>query len=441
MFDYRKSKFTVISYWFIAIVIIWVSANLNWGDGRWNKIVSGDANGYYAYLPAIFLYHDLKFEFIDEIADDSLNSNINGDFVTKHNGNSFNKYYVGTSVALLPFFALGHITNWLYNIPLDGYSVYYRIFIQVGAIFYLLFGLFILIKILRIYEFRDTIIAITLMAIVFGTNIFYYVVSEPSMSHIYSFAFVNLFVYSFLIFFKSNQYKFLILGVFAIGIITLIRPINILVVVSLPFIAGNLKVLADGFRSLFKKWQILLLGIALFTLLISIQLVIYKIQTGKFVVYSYTNEGFNFLNPHFFKFMFSYRKGFFIYTPILFLALFGLIYFFKNRFKFFSLLIFLLLIIYVFSSWWMWYYGGSFSQRVMIEYYIYFFIPFATLLKRIKFPKTIKIVVFLLIIICQIQTYQYQRGYIHWSEMNKERYWDNFLRLDKVIKGSEKEWE
>lgn len=440
--SYLKSlKFTVFSFCCIAIILIWISANLNWGDGRWNNIIKNDGNGYYAYLPAIFIYHDLTFNFIDNIVNDSLNSNINKEFVTNDNGVVFNKYYAGTSIALLPFFALGHITNWIYGLPLDGYAVYYRIFIQVAALFYLLFGLILFAKILGFYGIKDLIIAISMTAIVFGTNIFYYVVSEPSMSHIYSFAFVNLFVYSFINYFKSLHLRFFIIGIVALGMVTLIRPINILIFFSLPFLAGSYVALSSGLKCLTNKWKVSIAGVILFIMIISVQLILYKIETGSLILYSYANEGFNFLNPNMVKFMFSYRKGLFLYTPILFFSLFGMAYFIKDKFKFLSLILFLFLVIYILSSWWMWYYGGSFSQRVMIEYYIYFFIPFSMLLQKITFPKMAILMVIFLIIVCQIQTYQYQRGYIHWSEMNKERYWDNFLRIDKVLKSTDKDWE
>jgi len=405
----KNRNYTLISYCLIAIILIWVSANRNWGDGRWNNIVSSDGNGYYAYLPAIFIYHDLKFDFIDDISNDSLNSNIKKDFILKLNGNVVNKYYIGTSLTLIPFFASGHLSNIIYGYPLDGYSVYYRIFVQIGTIFYALMGLFLLIKIFRFYNISDKIIAISLLAIVFGTNMFHYIVSEPSMSHIYSFAFVNLFAYSFLKFFSKNETKYFLLGTFALAIITLIRPVNILVVLS--------------------------------TSLVMIQLIVYKIQTGKFIIYSYYNEGFSFLDPHLIDFMFSYKKGFFIYTPILFLSIFGLIYLYKDKFRFYALLFFLSIVVYVLSSWWQWYYGDSFSKRVMIEYYVYFFILFSFLLQKSKIIKLLTTVTILLIIVCQIQTYQYKNGYIHWSEMNKQRYWDNFLRIDKVINKAEKEWE
>ncbi len=440
MRNLKNRNYTLISYCLIAIILIWVSANRNWGDGRWNNIVSSDGNGYYAYLPAIFIYHDLKFDFIDDISSDSLNSNIKKDFILKLNGNVVNKYYIGTSLTLIPFFASGHLSNIIYGYPLDGYSVYYRIFVQIGTIFYALMGLFLLIKIFRFYNISDKIIAISLLAIVFGTNMFHYIVSEPSMSHIYSFAFVNLFVYSFLKFFSKNETKYFLLGTFALAIITLIRPVNILVVLSLPFLAQNPENISKGMKYLIHNRKVLIIGVVLFTSLVMIQLIVYKIQTGKFIIYSYYNEGFNFLDPHLIDFMFSYKKGFFIYTPILFLSIFGLIYLYKDKFRFYALLIFLSIVVYVLSSWWQWYYGGSFSQRVMIEYYVYFFILFSLLLQKSKITKLLTTVTIILIIVCQIQTYQYKNGYIHWSEMNKQRYWDNFLRIDKVINKAEKEW-
>ena len=313
MFSIKNLRFTSICYCFIAVMLIWVSANLNWGDGRWNNIVLNDGNGYYAYLPAIFIYHDLTFEFINEVASDSLNSNINNKFVFMRPDGVVNKYSIGTSLALIPFFALGHFSNLIYGYPLDGYSVFYRIFIQVGTIFYALLGLFLLIKILRWYKFEDRIIAISLISIVFGTNIFHYVVSEPSMSHIFSFAYVNLFVFCFIKFFETTNFKYVIYGILALALIVLIRPINILVIFSLPFIAGSLNNLSDAKKYFIHNWKNLILTGLIFVCVVMIQLIIYYIQTGKFLVYSYDDEYFNFLDPHLLDFMFSYRRQFFLY--------------------------------------------------------------------------------------------------------------------------------
>ncbi len=298
-----------------------------------------------------------------------------------------------------------------------------------------------MVKILRLYHFPDKVIALVIPAVALGTNMFHYVVSEPMMSHVFSFAFVNLFVYSFLRFSGSFRTKYFLWGMFALAVIVLIRPVNILIIFSLPFLAQTPDRLKHGIRHLLIHWKISVAGILIFALIVSVQFIIYKLQTGQLIVYSYTKEGFNFLSPHFIDFMFSYRKGFFVYTPILFLSMFGLFYLYRDKYRFYTLLAVLILVVYVLSSWWLWYYGGSFSQRVMIEYYVFFFILLSLLLQNSKLKKMWAVLTLILIIVCQIQTYQYMNGYIHWSDMNKDRYWDNFLRIDKVINKAEKEWE
>jgi len=83
----------------------------------------------------------------------------------------------------------------------------------------------------------------------------------------------------------------------------------------------------------------------------------------------------------------------------------------------------------------MWFYGGSFSQRVMIEFYPFFAILLATAIQEIKKKYATKVflsLIFLVMLVCQVQTYQYRRMQIHWSDMNKEKYWNVFMRIDKL---------
>jgi putative copper export protein len=83
----------------------------------------------------------------------------------------------------------------------------------------------------------------------------------------------------------------------------------------------------------------------------------------------------------------------------------------------------------------MWFYGGSFSQRVMIDFYAFFTLMLAIAVQEIKNSR-LKILfistIVLLVLVCQIQTYQYRRMQIHWSDMNKEKYWEVFMRIDKL---------
>ena len=247
---------------FTAIILVWVSANLNWGDGRWNKLLKSDAKGYFAYLPAIFIYHDLSFNFLGKNPDDPV---LSAPFVHKAAPDKegvINKYYAGTAVAQLPFFLAGHVTSMVLGRPLDGYSSYYLIFIQVAAIFYALLAQFLLFRILSELNISKKIIALVIFTAIFGTNVYYYIVIEPGVTHIYSFAFVALFALSAMRFFSKPSIKYFLLGMFAIGMVVLIRPVNMLVLLSVPFLAGSLKNLNSGFRFLINHFLILLSGIS-----------------------------------------------------------------------------------------------------------------------------------------------------------------------------------
>jgi len=155
--------------------MIFSSSNLNWGRENWKKILETDAKGYYAYLPATFIYSDLNFKFFETIEGEKYNhNNLFYDYRAESNGNVINKYYCGTAVAASPFFLMAHVASYVYNFDMDGYSKLYPIFINVAALFYLLIGLLYLNLLLKKYAISEGPRAITLFASVFGTHLFYY---------------------------------------------------------------------------------------------------------------------------------------------------------------------------------------------------------------------------------------------------------------------------
>ncbi len=434
-----KGNYNKLTIPIILIIVIWVSSNLNWGNNRWEGIIKTDGNGYYAYLPAIFIYNDLNFGFFEEVSSDTtLSPNLKYDYRCIHNNNVINKYYIGTSIAQIPFFGLGHLFNFIFGFPLDGYSVFYLIFINIATIFYLFIALFFLKKILKTYYISKIHISIILIAIVFGTNVFHYTVSEPSMSHVYSFAFITMFIYFMRKYFISYKTPNLIISAALLGIVILIRPTNAIIFLIIPFVSGSFENLKKGIKAAIKNYKITIISFLIFIAIIAIQLIIYKIQTRNFWVYSYKGEGFNFTKPQIINILFSYRKGLFIYTPLLFVSLTGGYFLFKySKYQFWFLFIFLFILTYLLSSWCQWYYGGSFSSRVYIEYYALFGILLGIAIKNIRdrfIQKFYIILILALILFCQIQTYQYRYAHIHWSEMNKEKYWKTFPGPNKIIK-------
>jgi hypothetical protein len=336
----------------------------------------------------------------------------------------------------MPFFLVAHVFANSLGYLADGYSIPYIIAVNIAALFYLLIGLYYLHRIFSVFNISVLHQIFTLLAITFGSNLFYYAAIEPGMSHIFSFAFCAMFIYYSLRYFNFPNYNDLIYISIAFGIILLIRPVNGLIILIFPFVAGSLNALKNGILFLFKHYKHLLFAFTPLLFFISIQLILNKVATSNFLVYAYGKEGFDFLNPHIFSILFSYRKGLFVYTPIYFIALFGVFVFWKNNwFRLVSWLVAFFIITYILSSWWLWYYGGSFSGRVFVEYLPLFAILLALTFKTIQQPllkKAFTTLIFLLVVLCQIQTYQYRYYQIHWCDMNKEKYWDVFLRIDKI---------
>ncbi|MFN6040106.1 MAG: hypothetical protein ACK452_16670 [Bacteroidota bacterium] len=421
----------------ISSVCIWISSNISWGKNNWKGILESDARGYYAYLPATFIYKDFNFGFFDSIEGKKyFDKNFYYDYRVVANEKIINKYWCGTSICELPFFLLSHIFTFFTNGDTDGYSKLYPILINCAAIFYLMIGLIYLEKLLVLFSIDEKKRWMTLGLVFFATNLFYYTIIEPGMSHVYSFALICIFIYHFKKFVLQPNTKSLYFLSASLGLIFLIRPANLMILFALPFVAGSKNDFIATFKFIVREKVKFTAAVLLFTSICSIQFVIYKISTGYFFIDSYPGEKFNFLHPHIFDILFSYKKGLFLYTPFFLLCFGGIFIIYKNsKWQAFSIFIFLFLITYILSCWHNWWYGGSFSSRVYVEYLPVFAILFAVLIQNIssKMRKFILAISIILLLLCQVQIYQYRYNQITWDSMTKEKYWNVFLRLDKII--------
>ena len=425
---------------FIAIIITFFMFKIRWFDGdgqRWRTIVETDGKGYYAYLPAIFLYHDLHYDFILE-AEGSIYGMGNAQKRLLANGQPGNKYFVGVAVLLTPFFLLAWFVSFLTGHGSSGYNMIFFSSVAAAAIFYLLVALIYLRKLLKLLGSQEKWIGVVLLLLVFATNIFWYVLYEPSMSHIYSFAAVSIFLYYIKAFeFQKKEFQ-LIFAAAALAIITLIRPINFMVVLGIPFLAGSFKNFRMLLLNIFAAKKVMLLSLFTFFLIVFIQPYIYYRTSGSFFNWPYANEGFDFKHPHFWDGLFSYRKGLFIYTPIMLVAfLFIITYFKKSMFAATSYILSFIIFIWVITSWGSWSYGGAFSLRPVLEFYPLLIIPMAVGLNYLK--KSYQIILIVLIFFpltgfCLFQTYQYEKHILSYDEMNKEKYWKVFLKKDRHLK-------
>jgi hypothetical protein len=165
--------------------------------------------------------------------------------------------------------------------------------------------------------------------------------------------------------------------------------------------------------------------------ILAIPFLFWKWQSDLWLVYSYGEETFDFKHPHLLEFLFSYQKGWLLWTPLTLFALIGgFIYFGKQSWK--ALVWFvlpLLLIVYILSSWWCWTYGSGFGQRPMIEYLPFIALGFAFFAQ--KYFKKVQLA-FLVVPfsgLAMVQSYQVANSILNGGLTTKQDYWSHFLQL------------
>jgi hypothetical protein len=403
------------------------------GDKHWP--ILGDALGYYVYLPATFLYQDYDWTFVPK---DMAGSQ---DFVNAHSpetGRPINKYSPGVALLLLPFYLMGQLFATLLGFPVDGFSPPFRLMVSLAALCYQMAGLWILRKLLKPL-FSDGTIALSLLGIALGTNLLYYTVHEGGMSHVYSFFLLACVMHFTLQWHQNGRLKDLAWLALTGGLMILVRPPNGL------FLLFPLLYAPRGWREKIRflrlRWPQLLLGAGIGMLCVFPQLLYWKLASGSWLFDAYKGEGFLWGEPALAEILWSYRKGWWVYTPLAVLALLGLFGVKKHLpGSTGPLLLYTLLNLYVVSCWWCWWYGGSFGMRALIEMFAPLSLGLAALWEERRRWKAGKVAALFLLALFVgfnlFQTYQYRRGYIHWENMNKQAYWAVFGKAE--IKGTER---
>jgi hypothetical protein len=411
----------------IAISIYCIVFSEYWKNWKDNTPFVWDVRQYYVYLPATLIHKDLTFHFPHNCWMNYL-----------PNGNQIPRATYGMSFMYLPSFLVGYkLAHNAKEFPIDGFSQGFIDAIHYGSIMYFIFSLLLLRSVLSRF-FRDSVVAIGIILIFFGTNLFYYTMVDCEMPHNYLFFLFLLFIWLTIKWHEAPKYKFSIFLGIVLGLIALIRPTEILI--AAVFLLYNVKN-RDDFKSALIKFRTnwrKVLTIALgFLIMLLPQLIYWKIMSGKFFFFSYGDEErFFFGQPKIIEVLFSYRKGWLLYTPLMIFALVGLFFSKKYVHQFnHSILIYVAITLYLISSWWCWWFGGGFGMRAMVQSYALLVFPLCCVVDVVFFNSLrkkvldfgIKYSVLILLIGCVylniLQTLQYNRGMIHWDAMNKKAYW------------------
>lgn len=412
------------------------------------NITSWDTLGYYLYLPAKFIFNDLGLKNIQPAQDMMNKYELSATFyqvVPHENGNHIIKYSSGLALLFAPLFFITHFLVQFTNFPADGFSLPYQIAVFVTSLIFLLLGLVYLRKLLNLI-FQEKITILILITLFLGTNLFSIFTFHTSI-HLYLFALYAILLWNVVLWHnKPSKIRAVFIGLI-IGLLTIIRPTELISLI-IPVFYGiynlkSLKIKYDLVRQ--NSWHILL---ALIAGLIAVlpQLLYWKYTTGNLFFYSYVNpgEGFDFHSPHIINVLFSFRKGWLIYTPIMIFALIGFYHLHRYYKEFFyPVLFFTLINIYIVSSWSCWWYAGSFSQRALSQSYVILALPlgafFHYILTKIKAVKTIAFIMFFLLIVLNLfQHWQYKVGIIDDMRMTKPYYFAVFGRTKPVTEAEKR---
>ena len=410
--------------------------------GRWKTtLFYGDSNGYYLHVVSLFVHQDVgdydrSISTLREINPNSADPREDkfGIRLTEK-GRRYIKYTVGVPLMETPFFLLAHAYAKISGkYEANGWTEPYRLIVSFSTVFFVLFGLYLLMSVLGRY-FSDKIVALTIVAIALATNLFFQV-TYVTMAHAFLF-----FDYCLLLFLTQRFYDApnarRALGVGAVvGLIALTRVPEVISVL-IPLLWGvtgwkSFLERVDFFRQYFR--YLLLAGLG-FLLLFSLQFIYWYYVSGQLYFNPYQGEGFNFLRPKIHKGWFDFANGWLIYTPIMAFSLLGL--FWLKRYAkgaLIAILAFVGLHVFIHYSYYAWTYFPGLGQRPMVDAYPLLSFGVAAAFLVFSERKTwawVPVVSILLFTVLNLfQTWQMREGII-WSERgNAAFYWETFGTLN-----------
>jgi len=382
-------------------------------------VLFSDPEGYFQYLPYFFLRDWDEFSRLPWT-------------IPYAEGKTMSVFTCGVSILWAPFYLVAHFISLFFNLDADGYGNVYYGFVLVAALFYVFAGLYFLYRLL-LKEFGSRTSLLTVSLLFLGTNVFYYtMILGAGMSHAYSFSMISLYLYFTHRYFETGRLKHLLLFAFPLGIAVLIRPTNIIAGLYF-FLFGwqDGKSLVASLRTWVKKpWVLLVVLIA--GLIVAFPQMMYWFKvTGRLIYYSYQEQGFPYLlSPKIGTVLFGKYNGWFLYTPLVLFALYGLIRSVAaKKYNSLAVLVILLLAVYINASWWAPTFSAAVGQRAMIDFLPMLAFPLAVVVNGyFRQSRGVRIALLLLLAVVLFYNIQFAFRYDPYEWWDKPFTWAKFWR-------------
>lgn len=352
-----------------------------------NKLRS-DGGAYYIYLPSLFIDHDLDFHNEFRILLDQPESLAWHGTLSQISpaGKVANFFSIGPALLASPFFGIVYLLKKVFHSSslasiLSSSYIFAYTFTSILAGLAAIIAIYKWLKDLNI--FHKTSIALSILAIIYGSNFFYYFFINPSMSHIFAFSFISFFIiYWHKTLFKRDNKQWIILGILG-GVMSIIRWQEV-IFLSLPmfeiiylFFKNKIKI-----NKILSNIGLLAAGFAPFFFL---QFLAWKIIFGSWFLIPQGSGFFEPLSPHIISVLFSARNGLLWWTPIYILGILGFIRLYRINKSLCFLLFFVFLIqFYINSAVVDWAGGYSFGSRRFVDIAIVFIVGMAAIFDYIR---------------------------------------------------------
>ena len=336
---------------------------------------SWDVLGYYLYLPAHFIHHDLMLKDISWLKALNDKEQLTGTLYqiqTNNKGQSIYFFLIGMALFYLPFFLIGNFCATHMGYPVDGFSQPYLYAVVIGGILYTIIGLIYLRKLLK-YYFSEAITSMIIAIIVFGTNYIHHLTLKDLETVNVLFMLICIIVWNTIKWHENQKLKFLITIGVCTTFMTLIKPTEVLIVIiPLFWNIYSVNSFIEKVNLLIKNITGIIITLIICFIMLIPQMIYFHVTTGRFFYNTYNNPGvgLDFLTPHVYNILFSFRKGWLVYTPIMIFSLIGFYFLFKeNRKIFLAIILFFLITFYINACWTEWWHGAAFSIRPLITTY------------------------------------------------------------------------
>lgn len=421
----RLSLYTALALWGLLCAII-----LRQPPGN---VLSWDTFGYHLYLPATFIHGDPGISdpsWVVAANDTYQNTGTLYQISELPNGRWVDKYPMGLAMLWSPFFLAAHAAAGIMGYPQDGFSAPYQWGLLLAGMLFLLVGLLLSRKVL-LTSFSDALTAAVLMLLVLGTNYLHQATQGTGMPHIFLFALGAAVLYLTVLWRRGNRLAHAMALGAVLGLMVAARPTEVVwVFVPLCFgvtIDSSWRAWLGSIWARRGHFGVMALTAALMGLP---QLVYWKWMTGHWLYMSYNNagEGFEFLHPYLREILLSFRKGWYVYTPVMLFATAGILFLWTRAVEWrWSVLAFFILNLYIVGSWSCWWYADSFGQRALVQSYATLIIPLAASIDWLAARRAVWRILGIAALMCCVvlnlfQTWQVNHGIMHTSRMTWPAY-------------------